>query len=119
MASPNTVGLVIGGLIGGWHLLWSLLVLLDWAAQPVIDFIFWAQMIQPIYVVEPFDPLAAIIHHDYSGSILRHFNPTPRLPRSGPCLGIALNAALANARKELLFTSNDMLTFAARVIFQP
>jgi hypothetical protein len=59
MTNPNKVGLVVGALIGGWHLLWSFLVLLRWA-QPVIDFIFWAHMIQPIYVIKPFDPLAAI-----------------------------------------------------------
>jgi hypothetical protein len=56
--NPNKVGLVVGALIGGWHLLWSLLVLIRWA-QSIIDFIFWAHMIQPIYVVRPFDPLAA------------------------------------------------------------
>jgi hypothetical protein len=57
--NPNKVGLVAGALIGGWHLLWSLLVLLRWA-QPCIDFIFWAHMIQPIYVIKPFDALAAV-----------------------------------------------------------
>jgi hypothetical protein len=46
-------------LIGGWHLLWALLVLLRWA-QPFIDFIFWAHLIQPIYMIKPFDPLAAL-----------------------------------------------------------
>ena len=59
MANPNKVGLVVGALIGGWHLVWSLLVLFRWA-QPVIDFIFWAHMIQPIYTIKPFDPLAAV-----------------------------------------------------------
>ena len=59
MTNPNRVGLVIGVLIGGWHLLWSLLVLPGWA-QPVIDFIFWAHMIKPVYFVKPFDPVAAV-----------------------------------------------------------
>ena len=59
MANLNKVGLVIGALIGGWHVIWALLVLIGWA-QPIIDFIFWAHMIQPIYVVKPFDPLAAV-----------------------------------------------------------
>jgi hypothetical protein len=34
-------------------------VLLGWA-QPIIDFIFWAHMIQPVYVIKPFDPAAGI-----------------------------------------------------------
>lgn len=59
MANPNKVGLVVGALIGGWHVVWSLLVLSRWA-QPVIDFIFWAHMIKPIYVIQPFDPSAAV-----------------------------------------------------------
>ena len=59
MVNPNKVGLVIGALIGGWHLVWSLLVLFG-CAQPIIDFIFWAHMIQPIYVIKPFSFLAAI-----------------------------------------------------------
>jgi hypothetical protein len=59
MANPNKVGLVIAALIGSWHVLWSLLVLIGWA-QPILDFIFWAHMIKPVYVVKPFDPVAAI-----------------------------------------------------------
>jgi hypothetical protein len=59
VANPHKVGLVIGALIGAWHLLWSLLVLLGWA-QPILDFIFWAHMIKPVYVVKPFDPVAAV-----------------------------------------------------------
>jgi hypothetical protein len=59
MTNPNKVGLVVGALIGGWHLLWSLFVLLGWA-QPTIDFIFWAHMIKPVYFVKPFDPVAAV-----------------------------------------------------------
>ena len=59
MANPNKVGLVIGALIGGWHVVWALLVLIGWA-QPILDFVFWAHMIKPVYVVRPFDAAAAV-----------------------------------------------------------
>jgi hypothetical protein len=59
MTNPSKVGVVIGALVGGWHLAWSILVLLGWA-QPIIDFIFWAHMIQPVYVIKSFNLLAAI-----------------------------------------------------------
>ena len=59
MANPNKVGLVFAAVLGGWHLIWAILVLLGWA-QRIIDFIFWAHMIQPVYVIKPFDPLAAV-----------------------------------------------------------
>jgi hypothetical protein len=39
VTNPHKVGLVIGAPIGGWHLVWSPLVLLGWA-QPFIDYIF-------------------------------------------------------------------------------
>lgn len=60
MANPNKVGLVIGAVFGAWHVMWVLFVALGWA-QPILDFIFWAHMIKPVYVVTPFDPIAAIV----------------------------------------------------------
>jgi hypothetical protein len=59
MTNPNKVGVVVGALVGGWHLLWSLLVLIG-CAQPIIDFVFWAHMIRPVYIVKSFDPVAAV-----------------------------------------------------------
>ena len=59
MTTPNKVGFVLAALTGGWHLFWSLLVLFGWA-QPFIDFIFWIHMLRSIYVVKPFDPMAAV-----------------------------------------------------------
>jgi hypothetical protein len=59
MTNPNKVGIVIGALIGGWHAVWVTLVLVHWA-QPILDFIFWAHMIQPVYIVKPFEVAAAV-----------------------------------------------------------
>ena len=59
MSKPTRVGLVFAALMGGFHLFWAVLVLTG-VAQPLLNFIFWAHMIQPIYVVKPFDVLAAI-----------------------------------------------------------
>jgi len=59
MIKPNKAGLVVAALIGGWHLVWVILVALN-CAQPLISFIFWAHMIRPVYVVAPFDAVAAV-----------------------------------------------------------
>ena len=59
MNKPNKVGLVIAALLGGLHLVWVILVALGWA-QPLTNFIFWAHMIRPVYVIGPFDAVAAV-----------------------------------------------------------
>ena len=58
MINPNKTGVVVAALIGGWHLVWAGLVAAGWA-QPLINFIFWAHLIKPVYVIGPFDVVAA------------------------------------------------------------
>ena len=60
MLDTNKAGLTLGALLGGWHILWLLIVALHWA-QPVVDFIFWIHFIKPVYVVEEFSPDRAAI----------------------------------------------------------
>ena len=59
MANPKKVGLVIAALIGEWHVIWVALVAVGWA-QPLINFVFWAHMIQSIYIIKPFNAGAAV-----------------------------------------------------------
>jgi hypothetical protein len=56
--SPGKVALTFGAFAGGAHIIWSALVALGWA-QPLVDFISWAHMITPTFIVEEFDVLAA------------------------------------------------------------
>lgn len=55
---PHRAGLVFALLMGGFHVLWALLVLAG-LAQPLMDWVFWLHMIKPVYVIEPFDPARA------------------------------------------------------------
>lgn len=59
MVNGHKIGLVFGALLGGWHLFWSLLVLLG-VAQLIYDFILWAHMIHIQITVGPFDSVAAL-----------------------------------------------------------
>jgi hypothetical protein len=56
---PNRVGLVLGVVLGGMHLVWALLVAAG-VAQDLMDFIFRLHFIRPVYFVEAFDPLRAL-----------------------------------------------------------
>jgi hypothetical protein len=58
MLDRNKTGVAVGLLLGGWHLLWSLLVAVGWG-QPLIDLVLWAHMVHLQYVVGPFEFTAA------------------------------------------------------------
>lgn len=51
--NPNLAGLAFGGMLGLWHLTWSLLVVLRWA-QPLLDWILRLHMLQIPMTVLPF-----------------------------------------------------------------
>ena len=55
----NKTGLALGGMIGVFHLCWSLLVASGFA-QPLMDFIFRLHRITPVYIILPFDFLSMI-----------------------------------------------------------
>ena len=57
--SPAKMALTFGVLIGGLHLVWSILVALGWA-QALADFIFWAHMFSMPFTVKAFDATAAV-----------------------------------------------------------
>ena len=59
MANKNKVGLVMGSLLGGWHAIWSVLVM-SGVAQSIYDFILWAHMIHMPITIGPFDATAAL-----------------------------------------------------------
>ena len=53
-------GFTVGLFLGGWHVVWSLLVALGWG-QALYDFILWAHMVHLAIVVGPFDIGAAAV----------------------------------------------------------
>lgn len=57
--NTHKTGLVVGLFLGGWHLIWSLLVLMG-IGQTLIDFVLWAHMVHLPYVVGPFQAVAAL-----------------------------------------------------------
>lgn len=56
---PQKTGMVTAALLGGWHALWSVFVLLG-IAQPLLDFIFRLHMINPPYTVMPFNLMSSV-----------------------------------------------------------
>jgi hypothetical protein len=57
--NPHRLGLVVGGLYGLWHLMWSLLVVVG-LAKPLLDFILSLHFLQVTYAVAPFNVLTAL-----------------------------------------------------------
>ncbi len=45
--NATKAGLVLGTLLGGWHLCWAILVA-SGVAQPVINFVLWMHFMKPI-----------------------------------------------------------------------
>ena len=58
-ADPNKAGQVVAVVLGGWHLIWSILIFLGWA-QPLLNFSLWAHMVHVDIVLGPFDAAAAV-----------------------------------------------------------
>ena len=57
--NPTKTGLALGGLVGGAHLVWSILIAFGWA-QALVNFSQWAHMVSVPVVVKTFDLSAAI-----------------------------------------------------------
>ncbi|MDE2025663.1 MAG: hypothetical protein KGJ07_04170 [Patescibacteria group bacterium] len=57
---PQKTALVVGLFVGGFHLLWSVLVLLGFG-QPLLDFIYWLHFLANPFIVAPFDITRALL----------------------------------------------------------
>ena len=66
--NPNKAGLVFGTLLGAWHAIWAVFVVLSWA-QAVVNFVFWMHMIKPVYVIGSFNFWIALILIAVTGAI--------------------------------------------------
>ena len=59
MTNSYKVGLVFAIILGGWHLVWSILVATG-LGQALYDVILWAHMIHLAVTIGPFDLAASI-----------------------------------------------------------
>jgi len=57
--NPSKTGLAVGKLLGGLHLIWTVLIALGWA-QALVNFSMWAHMVSVPVVVGAFDLTAAV-----------------------------------------------------------
>lgn len=59
MLNKRKLALTLALVFAGIHVVWSLLVVVGWA-QPLLDFVTWAHMMETHMVVGQFDLLAAL-----------------------------------------------------------
>lgn len=57
--NQNKTGLVLGSFVAFLHLVWSILIALDWA-YPLQNFIYKMHSMNNPYVIEPFDIVRSI-----------------------------------------------------------
>lgn len=58
--NPHKTGMALGALIGGWHLLWAIIVAAGWG-QPLLDFVFWMHFMKPVFVIDSFSLIRAAV----------------------------------------------------------
>jgi len=58
--NDNTIAMIFGLLLGGWHLIWSILILIG-LAQPFLNFIFWIHMLSVPVTVKAFTITQSLI----------------------------------------------------------
>ena len=66
--TPVKAGLAFGLFLGAWHAFWSILVATG-LAQTLIDFVFWLHFIRPVFVLDPFEPLRALVLVLFTGGV--------------------------------------------------
>jgi hypothetical protein len=57
---PQKSGTVLGALLGGFHLMWAMIIAAGWG-QAVLDFIFWMHFLKPVFVIEAFAMDRAVV----------------------------------------------------------
>jgi len=60
MITKNTGGLILGLFLGGFHLLWSLMVALGWA-QSILNWIYSMHFLNNPFTVAPFNVVTALM----------------------------------------------------------
>jgi hypothetical protein len=64
----NRTGLVLAATLAAYHLGWAVLVASGFA-QAQLDFVFWVHFIKPVYVIEPFRLMRAVLLIIVTGSL--------------------------------------------------
>lgn len=54
------VALIVGAFLGGFHLLWAILVAAGYA-QAVLDWVYWVHFLSNPFMLDVFDPTRAVI----------------------------------------------------------